>query len=153
MKLVWDDLLIQDLSPEEITSGIAPWSSLVTGPFDFVFMSKFGDWFLRRPDGSTDELSAIEGTLQRVATTPEEFADCVNRVEWQEQHLLSFHVAQLHARGLIPAAGQCYAFAPHPIFTGRIDLAHARLMSIPVWQSIAAQSFFGPTAHPLPPDT
>ncbi|MEP6671002.1 MAG: hypothetical protein ABJF10_17715 [Chthoniobacter sp.] len=141
MKLTWDDLIIQNISPADAQDWIGPWSHLVTGPFAPVFMSKFGDWFLRRPDGSTDELSVIEGTLQRIAATPEEFAAIVNRVEWQEQHLLSAHVAQLHERGLIPGAGECYGFAPHPIFTGRIDIGLARVMSIRVWQSIAAQSF------------
>src|SRR5581483_10245601 len=126
MKLTWDDLLIQHISPEDARAWIAPWSHLVTGPFAPVFMSKFGDWFLRRPDGSTDELSVIEGTLRRVAVTPDEFMANVNRVEWQEEHLLSFHVAQLHERGLI---------------TGRIDLNLARIMTMRVWQSIAAQSF------------
>jgi|SRR5581483_6608654 len=141
MKLTWDDLLIQHISPEDARAWIAPWSHLVTGPFAPVFMSKFGDWFLRRPDGSTDELSVIEGTLRRVAVTPDEFMANVNRVEWQEEHLLSFHVAQLHERGLIPGPGECYGFAPHPILTGRIDLNLARIMTMRVWQSIAAQSF------------
>lgn len=141
MNLSWDDLLIQNIAPADVRSWIEPWSHLVTGPFAFVFMSMFGDWFLRRPDGSTQELSVVEGTLQRVAVTPEEFAACVNRVEWQERHLLSFQVARLHERGLVPTAGQCYGFTPQPVFTGRIDLGLARVMSISVWQSIAAQSF------------
>ena len=75
----------------------------------------FGDWFLRRPDGSTEELSVIDGTLQRVAAMEQGFVEIVNRIDWQEQHFLSFQVAQLHERGLIPGVGQCYGFAPHSI--------------------------------------
>lgn len=106
-----------------------------------IFMSKFGDWFLRRPDGGTDELSVIEGTYSSVAFTPEEFTRLVNTQEWQEKHLLSFQVAQLHERGIIPAAGQCYAFTPHPAWVGRIDLERVMLMDIGVWQHICAQLF------------
>lgn len=146
MKLTWDDLLIQNFQPADAQLWIESWSHMLSGQFAPVFMSMFGDWFLRRPDGSTDELSVIEGTLKRVASTPDEFIATVNSVEWQGEHLLSFHVAQLHERGLIPAAGQCYGFAPHPIFTGRIDISFACILSIPVWQSIAAQSFFQPTS-------
>src|ERR1700759_1807699 len=130
MKLTWDDLIIQNISMEDAQRWIEPWSAHLEGQFAPMCMSKFGDWFLRRPDGSTDELSVIEGTLQRVALTPEEFMANVDRVDWQEEHLLSFHVAQLHERGLIPGAGECYGFAPHPILTGRIDLNLARIMTL-----------------------
>jgi hypothetical protein len=140
MKLTWDDLIIQGIAGKDIQDWIAPWSHLLAGKFSLVFVSKFGDWFLRRPDGSTDELSVIEGTLQRITATPEEFVEIVNQTEWQERHLLSYHVAQLHERGLIPGVGECYGFAPHPILTGRIDFDTARIMTIPVWQYIAAQS-------------
>ncbi len=146
MKLTWDDLIIQSISHEDAQTWIEPWSHLLTGQFSPGFMSMFGDWFLRRPDGSTDELSVIEGTLQRVAATEEEFVEIVNRIEWQEQHLLSFQIAQLHERGLIPGVGQCYGFAPHPVFTGRIDISSACILTIPVWQAISAQSFYQTTS-------
>jgi hypothetical protein len=51
---------------------------MVDGTVSPVFISKFGDWFLRRPDGRTDELSVIEGTYSPVAATPEEFSSLVN---------------------------------------------------------------------------
>jgi hypothetical protein len=151
-KLTWDDLLIQSISPETAATCLAMWSPLVQGRVAPVFMSKFGDWFLRRPDGSTAELSVIEGTFNTIARTPEEFSGCVNMQEWQEVHLLSRQVHELHQRGLVPGPGQCYAFAPHPTFSGRIDLARVMLMGIPVWQSICAQLFAaGPTAIAEPP--
>jgi hypothetical protein len=65
----------------------------------------------------------------------------VNTNEWQERHLLSFQVAQLHERGIIPGAGQCYAFIPHPALLGRIDVERVMLMDIGVWQHICAQQF------------
>src|ERR1700755_2161883 len=133
-KLPWNDLLIQSISESDARTWLGYWSGMVGGRVAPVFMSKFGDWFLRRPDGGTDELSVIEGTYSSVASTPEEFASLVNSQAWQEHHLLSFQVLQLHERGLIPSSGQCYAFAPHPALSGRIDIAHAMLMDIGVWQ-------------------
>lgn len=141
LKLTWDDLLIQSITPSDASEWLGYWSGMVTGRVAPVFMSKFGDWFLRRPDGGTDELSVIEGTYSSVASTPEEFASLVNTQAWQEEHLLSFQVAQLHERGIIPPAGQCYAFAPHPALLGRIDIERVMLMDIRVWQSICAQHF------------
>ena len=141
LKLTWDDLLIQNIPEAEARTWLGYWSNKVTGRVAPVFLSKFGDWFLRRPDGSTDELSVIEGTYKTVASTPEEFGSLVNLQEWQEEHLLSFQVLQLHERGVVPSNGQCYAFAPHPIFTGRVDVSQVILMDIGVWQHICAQHF------------
>ena len=139
--LTWDDLLIQSLPESDVRTWLGYWSGMATGRVAPVFMSKFGDWFLRRPDGCTDELSVIEGTLTQIASTPDDFASLVNTQAWQEQHLLSFQVARLHERGIIPHSGQCYAFAPHPALLGRIDLERVMLMEIGVWQSICAQQF------------
>ena len=147
LKLTWDDLLIQDISPSDANEWLGYWSSMVRGRVAPVFMSKFGDWFLRRPDGGTDELSVIEGTYQSVASTPDEFGSLVNTQAWQEQHLLSFQVSQLHERGIIPQRGQCYAFAPHPAFLGRIDVERAMLMDIRVWQHSCAQHFISQSAR------
>src|SRR5438045_7718969 len=93
-KLTWDDLLIQSISESDARTWLGYWSGMVGGRVAPVFMSKFGDWFLRRPDGGTDELSVIEGTYLSIASSPEEFASLVNTQTWQEQHLLSYHVAR-----------------------------------------------------------
>jgi hypothetical protein len=142
VKLTWDDLLIQDIADSDASKWLGYWSGWVTGRVAPVFMSKFGDWFLRLPDGSTDELSVVEGTYSTVASTPDEFSSLLNSQNWQEVHLLSQQVAQLHERGIIPLPSQCYALAPHPIFSGRIDIDHVMLMDVGVWQNICAQYFF-----------
>jgi hypothetical protein len=140
-KLTWDDLLIQNIAPAEAARCLGLWGHLVQGRVAPVFMSKFGDWFLRRPDGATVELSVIEGAFETVAQTPQEFSALANTQDWQELHLLSLHVHALHQRGLVPGPGQCYGFAPHPAFTGKIDVSTAMVMDILVWQSISAQIF------------
>ena len=149
-KLTWDELLIQSISESDARTWLGYWSGIVSGKAAPIFMSKFGDWFLRRPDGGTDELSVLEGTCQRIASTAEEFATLVNTPTWQERHLLSFNVWQLHERGIIPQQGQCYAFVPHPMFLGRIDIDYVRLMDIGVWQSLCAQHFL-PEVRPKSP--
>ena len=140
-KLTWDDLLIQSIPESDARTWLGYWSGMVSGRVAPICMSKFGDWFLRRPDGSTDELSIIEGTYSSVAASSEEFASLMNTPTWQEQHLLSFQVAQLHERGIVPGPGQCYGFAPHPKWLGCIDIERIILMDIGVWQHICAQHF------------
>jgi hypothetical protein len=141
LKLTWNDLVIQNVGPEEASRCLGMWRHLVQGRVAPVFMSKFGDWLLRRPDGGTDELSVIEGTFEAVAKTPEEFSILVNSQPWQELHLLSLQVYDLQRRGLVPGAGKCYGFTPHPAWTGKIDASMAVIMDIPVWQWICAQTF------------
>jgi len=141
LKLTWDDLLIQNFTESDVRTWLGNWPGRITGRVAPIFLSKFGDWFLRRPDGCVDELSVIEGTYLQVASSQEEFSALVNTPAWQEQHLLSRLVAQLHERRIVPSSGQCYALAPHPVFLGRIDISRAMLMDINVWQSICSQVF------------
>lgn len=87
IQLGWNDLLIRNLAPHQCKRSLAHWSGLITGRVVPLYMSKFGDWFLRRPDGSTSELSVIEGTYSKIASTPDEFTALVNSPEWREDHL------------------------------------------------------------------
>lgn len=138
-KLTWDDLLIRRFPEEKIRGWLGGWGNAVSGRIAPIAMSKFGDWFLRHEDGSTYELSVLEGTHEKIASSPEEFTAMMNQQSWQEQHLLSLLVLSLHEKGIIPKEEECYAFAPHPILTGKIQLAHVMVMEIGVWQHICSQ--------------
>jgi len=142
IQLTWDDLLIKDFGADDASLWIAEWPTLVSGRFHPVFMSKFGDWFLRRSDGTTGLLDVLEGTLTTIAKSTAEFDDALNEIEWQEKHLLSWLVYELHQDGKIPAKSQCYGFTPHPGVGGQIDRCTTMLFDIPVWQTICSQTLF-----------
>jgi hypothetical protein len=139
-KLTWDDLVIANIPEQDYRTWLGYWSRWGTGRVSPLFMSKFGDWFLRHPDGNTSELSVLEGTHENVARTPDEFSALANSQSWQEQHLLSLLVFQLHERGIVPGPGQCYGFAPHPLLVGRIDLNQVMVMPTGAWQAICVQT-------------
>lgn len=143
LRLTWDNLLIQNIGESDARTWLGYWSGWVPGKVAPVFMSKFGDWLLRRPDGSSDKLSVVEGTYSTIASNPEEFSALVNTSQWQEEHLLWFQIRQLHERGIVPQPGQCYAFTPHPVWVGRIDLEQVIVMDIGTWQHICAETFSG----------
>jgi hypothetical protein len=145
-RLTWDDLLIQDITPEQFHDWLSPWAGIVTGRVAPAFMSKFGFWFLRRPEGHVEMLNVFSGQLERVADSYDDFVSEVNEQWWQENYLLSELVFQLHQVDKIPKAGQCYAM-PHPALGGpnpttgdAIDLKYVMVTDIIVWQSICAQS-------------
>ena len=146
-RLTWADLLIEDISPDQFRDWIAPWSAVVYGRCAPAFLSKFGFWFLRRPEGHVEMLDVFTGELNRAADNYEDFMREVNEQWWQQVYLLSELVFQLHTAGKIPGPGQCYALCPHPALGGRnpangeaVDLSFVMVMDVTVWQSLCAQS-------------
>ncbi len=139
-RLTWADLLIEDFDREEATALRGLWDWLVGGEAEPVFFSRFGDWFLRRPDGRTQMLDVLEGTLATVAGSPAEFEDRVNDPGWRDEHLLPALIAELHRRDKVPGPGQCYAVIPHPRDGGRFEPEFILVADLPLWQAICAHS-------------
>lgn len=156
IKLTWSDLLVEEVSPDDLMSWLRPWSQVIGGSVALVFMNKFGVWFLRRPEGPVDMLDVLSGNLISVAESYDQFVERVNDPAWQETFLLSKLVYRLHEEGKIPAAGQCYALAPHPAFgtpnpmKGEpLDTQHVMVLPIKVWQHFCVQSVLGHTGDNL----
>jgi hypothetical protein len=150
IKLTWDDLLIQDADPEEISASLAPWSFLIRAQVRPIFLNRFGSWFLQRRDESVDMLDVFDGSIEQVAESAAELGRLVNTVEWQEEYLLSLAVFDLHSAGLVAAGTQCYAI-PHPALGGRnpalgeeIEPRFTTVCDFEVWQSICRQALGGP---------
>src|SRR5690349_5604492 len=72
-KFTWKDLIVDNVTPGEGSAWLAPWNWLVSGRVYPLFRSRFGNWFLRRLDGSTDLLDVHEGIVGPVAATPKAF--------------------------------------------------------------------------------
>jgi hypothetical protein len=147
MALTWHDLIIEDITPEQFQQWIEPWMGVIDGRVAPAFVSKFGTWFLRRPEGHVEMLDVFTGTVDRIADSYEEFVEEVNQRWWQEVYLLSELVLRLHEAGKIPDPGQCYALAPHPAHGGPnplngddIDPQFVMVMDVFVWQSICSQA-------------
>lgn len=140
-ELDWDHLFV-DASGLDIDRIVEPWHALVQGPIRPIGMSMFGDVYFDREDGVVSRIDVLEGGVVPIAGSRQEFTCLMNTPEWARDALLIEGVALLHSRGVIPARGECYAFAPHPIFTGSINWNHVLTMSPVVWHSICAQSLY-----------
>jgi hypothetical protein len=139
--LTWADLLIEDVDHERASSWLDDWSWLVTGPFTPVCLSRFGDWFLRRPDGRLEMLDVLAGTLSTVARSTREFEDRVNDPGWRDEYLFASLIRELHARDKVPGPDECYAIVPHPEFGGRYEPDCVLIVDLGLWQTICAHSF------------
>lgn len=137
-ELAWADLF-SEASALDFGRLLALWPGTVSGTARPVGMSAFGDVYLERPEGRVERLDVLEGGVHQVAATRDEFATLMNNREWQEQNLLSEGVLLLVGRGLRRAAGECYAFSPHPRLDGKIEWGNTMIMSAYAWHSICAQ--------------
>jgi hypothetical protein len=151
-RLTWSDLLIEDMSAEDLGPMLVGWSFLL-GHDDVAprFLNKFGSWFLERRSGVIEMLDVLLGEVRIVAPSFELFQALVNTQSWQEEFLLSETVYELHEVGTVPGHGQCYAIAPHPAVGGPLPTVEAGLpprsvqvMSLRLWQSFCRQVFGGP---------
>ncbi|WP_139140346.1 hypothetical protein [Variovorax boronicumulans] len=140
--LTWDDLFV-DAEHLDFSKLLTEWPGVVTGQIGPIGASAFGDLFFERRSGEVEKLDVLEGGVQLIAPTREEFATLMNAQHWQEQHLLSNGVALLKDRGVLRSAGQFFGFAPHPVFTGKIDWSSVMPLDAIVWNSICAQSLNG----------
>jgi hypothetical protein len=150
VQLTWADLLIEDITPDEFQQWMEQWTEFISGPVAPAFMSKFGTWFLRRPEGHVEMLDVFTGAIERMADSYEAFVAEVNQRWWQEVYLLSQLVFKLHEAGKVPGPGQCYALAPHPALGGpnpmldqAVNPQFVMVMDIKVWQSLCAQAVRG----------
>jgi hypothetical protein len=150
VQLTWDDLLIESVTAQEFERWLSPWTGVVGGRVGLAFLSKFGTFFLRRPEGHVEMLDVFSGTIERVSETYDAFITEVNERWWQEAFLLSELVFQLHENGKVPGRGECYALAPHPALGGpnpfngdKVDPRFVMLMDVYVWQSICVQAVAG----------
>jgi hypothetical protein len=145
-RLTWDDLLIREFSQDDCRRWLEPWSWLVGGVLAPEWLNKFGSWFFRRPEGHVEMLDVLTGTIEKVADSYQQFIAFANQPAWQEVYLLSRRVYELHERGTIPGAGQCYALAPHPLLGGPnpisgepVDPGFVMVMDIGAWQFFCSQ--------------
>jgi hypothetical protein len=147
--------LIDGLSPADFQRWLLLWLPVLGGRVAPAFMSKFGTWFLRRPEGHVEMLDVFTGDVSRVADTYDGFVVEVNDRSWQEVYLLSELVFRLHQEGKVAGPGQCYALAPHPALGGPnplagdpVDTRFVMVMDIGVWQRLCAQLVLGPEGGP-----
>lgn len=105
MPLTWSDLLTDNITADDFSRWLQPWSTVIGGRVAPAFITKFGTWFLRRPKGPVEMLDVYTGEVERVADTSELFVAEVNDRSWQEIYLLSKLVFQLHQEGLVALLG------------------------------------------------
>ncbi len=66
IKLTWDDLIVDNVTPDEAAAWLGDWDWLGIGRMAPIFLSRFGNWFFYRPDGSIHMLEVSEAVIEQV---------------------------------------------------------------------------------------
>lgn len=140
IKLTWEDLIVDRVTVDEAAAWMAEWRWLGLGRIAPIFLSRFGNWFFHRPDGSVHMLEVTEASVERVAPDSAHFQSAVNTREWQEQYLYSALVLRFRRQGVVALGRQAIGFAPHPVFVDSLDQCKPMVLDMAVWQSICGQT-------------
>jgi hypothetical protein len=140
IRLTWDDLIVDHITPDEAEAWLADWQWLGLGRVSLIFLSRFGDWFFRRPDGSVHRVDITDASVAQVAPNFEAFRAAVNTEDWQEQYLFLSLVLKYRGQGVVPLGRQAIGFAPHPVLVDSLDKCTPMVFDMDVWQSICAQT-------------
>lgn len=140
IKLTWDDLIVDHVTPEEAAAWLADWQWLGLGRVAPIFLSRFGNWFFRRPDDSIHMLEVTEAAVEQVAPDFGTFQASVNSPQWQEQYLYSALLLKYRRLGIVALARQAIGFTPHPAFVDSLDKCKPMVLDMAVWQSVCGQT-------------
>ena len=102
-------------------------------------MTKFGDWFFVNSKGHVFFLDLIEGELNEVAFSIEEFNKLKNTKAKQTEWYLDGFVFRCYDENLRLKEGECYGWKIHPMIGGKFEFENIQVFSILVYQSLMGQ--------------
>ena len=130
---------------------LAHWSWRVPQHLRPLFLSTFGDWFLRDADDHVHMFDLVASQLRQVADSQVEFEALLELEEYRREWLMSHLVEQLRQLGVTRPRGQCYAFLRPPILGGELSANNIYLLDLALYQS-GTSKIHQQVAH-LPPGT
>jgi hypothetical protein len=147
INLSWDDLIVNHLTAEEIKAWLGDWEWFGMGQIAPVFLSRFGNWFFRCPDGSVHMLDVCSAEIGFIAPDFEHFQRLVNTQDWQEKFLYSALLLKYRRQGLVARGRDAIGFTPPPVFVKSLDDCKPMVLDMHVWQSICGQTMQQVTAR------
>jgi hypothetical protein len=149
--LTLDDLTV-NFSHLKRESLLKDWHWLIGTSRLPILLAASGDAFVQDlSDGSIHVLDTIEGKLQEVAGSVEEFRSLLSDKEFVNNYFAVQMVGDLRASGLVLSQGQVYSFKHPPALGGDFSLGNIELSDTEVHFSLSGQIHRQLSA--LPPGT
>jgi hypothetical protein len=119
MRLGWNELTV-DFQTHDAADLLGDWGGLVGDQMKLLLVSSVGDMFLADGRDIVFWLDTGAGTLQQVASSPEEFRQLMQQPEHANKWFIPQLVGDLMMRGVRLARGQCYSYKIPPVLGGSI---------------------------------
>ncbi|HYR86065.1 MAG TPA: T6SS immunity protein Tdi1 domain-containing protein [Terriglobia bacterium] len=108
---------------------LAPWAWLLPREFTLWIMNRFGDLFLILDDDSIHLLDVGCGSLEKVATSREDFALQIDAGKAEDWLMIPL-VDQLTAEGIMLQEAQSYSYKQLPILGGDYTVENTKVAKI-----------------------
>ncbi len=122
--MLWDQLAFQ-LEEAVHHAAASAWQWLLDEPWRPLLCSRVGGLFLEKEQGGVLWLEAGSGTLEAIATDPDQFHATMRKhsagvTETFDYWFLPGLVAALHEAGKIAKDDRCYGMTIPPVFKGGV---------------------------------
>lgn len=136
----FNDLTI-DLKELDIDQLLKFWRWLVPREYKPIQMTKFGDWFFIDSKNKIWMLDLVEGSLNQILNSIEEYNSIKNNDDKRNDWFLENFVLRCVSEGLILKQNECYGWKIHPIIGGHFEFENIKKYSLYIYQSLIAQLF------------
>src|SRR5262245_46136789 len=113
---------------------LAHWAWRIPQHLEPLFLSTFGDWFLRDADDHVRMFDLVAGELKQIADSRPEFEGLLELEDYQREWLMSHLVETLQRSGISRGRGQCYAFRTPPILGGALAVSNVVAWDLAAYQ-------------------
>lgn len=124
--------------PEVYRRALEDWAWVGADTLTPLATSRFGDVFLAGPGGIL-MLDTLEGSLVPAFAGTDEMRDVLATEAGQDRYLMAGLALAAERHGLVPAAGQVYAYTVPPILGGRFAVDNLTVLDFEVWLTITGQ--------------
>lgn len=119
---------------------LSEWQWLIGADKLPILLTASGDAFVQDiNDGSVHILNTVEGDLQRIADSMDEFRLCLTDREFVGSHFSVQMVGDLRSLGCVLQRGQIYSFKHPPALGGEFDTGNIEVTDIEVHFSVSGQ--------------
>ena len=123
----------------DVARALALWPELGGKRIRPLVITAFGGIFVETDQGEVLLADPIGLTCKQVARSPIELQRLFSGPSWARERLLVDVAILAHERGIARAPHQVFSIAPHPCFSGRLDVEHLVPMDLYVWHHICSQ--------------
>jgi Domain of unknown function (DUF1851) len=117
---------------------LGEWAGLLPDEFNFWMATRFGDLIVICNDGSIGFFNVGNLTFEKVAASPDEFAERMNTERNAQFTFMSSLVESCVGRGMVPGPGQCYAFKIPPFLGGQYEMSNMYVADIAEYHGFLA---------------